>query len=123
MSDTTKKYRIKYWICTILSYLLTFGSLVYFVGYGFYHGETTEKITLGISAIAAIFLTVISAVFKFHIRSTIFILILGIYFCLDTILPTILTICACTILDEFVVSPLRKMYHQKLVINKEIDKR
>lgn len=123
MSNVTKKYRIGYWICAVISWLLLFGPMLVFAGYGFYQGDVHEKATLGIAILIAVLLTVISIVFKFHIRSTMFILILGVYFCIENILPIIVTISVCTILDEFVFTPLQKHFHNKLVINKEIDKR
>lgn len=119
----TKRYRIKYWITTILSYLLMFGPLFYYLISAFCEGAPQQKITLGFTITAAILLTGLSLIFKKHIRSTIFILIMGIYTCLENILPLIVLISVCTIIDEFIVTPLRTMYHQKLIINKEIDKR
>lgn len=122
-SEATKNNRIAYWILTIVSWLLVFAPLIAYAIYGFIIGAPQEKATLGLTLIAAIFLTVISIIFKKQIRSTIFILIIGIYICIDNILPTILIISVCTIIDEFIITPLQKVYHNKLTINKEIDKR
>lgn len=123
MSDITKKYRAGYWIFTILSWLLTIGPLIVFTIMGFIQGEPSQKVTLGITVMVAIVCVILSILMKLHIRSTIFILILGIYVCLDNILPLILTICICTIVDEILIQPIQKMYKSKLTINKEIDKR
>lgn len=90
---------------------------------GFIEGETVEKLTLGMTFIAAGILTVINVLFKYHIRSTIWILVLGIYFCLDSILPLICMIAVGTILDEFILTPLHKKYKNKAIINREIDRR
>lgn len=123
MSETTKKYQTGYWICTVISWLLVLGPLICYAFYGFCNAEVEQKATLALTVIAAAFLTVLSMLMKFHIRSTMFILLLGIYVCIKNILPLIIIISICTILDEFVVTPLQKMYHNKLIINKEIDKR
>lgn len=122
-SNPTKKYRTAYWILTAISFLLIFAPLISYTIYGFVVGEPAKKVTLAITLVAAILLTTLSIVLKFNIRSTIFILILGIYFCIDNILPLIIIISACTIADEFIITPLQKMYKNKLTINKEIDKR
>lgn len=119
----TEKYRTGYWVCTAISWLLVLGPLAAYAVYGFCNAEVAEKAALGLTVVAAVFLTVLSILLKFHIRSTMFILLLGIYVCIKNILPLIIIVSICTILDEFVVTPLKKMYHEKLVINKEIDKR
>ena len=56
-------------------------------------------------------------------RSTIWILLLGIYICLDNIMPVLLTIAIGTITDELILTPLHKKYKQLAIINSEIDKR
>jgi hypothetical protein len=89
----------------------------------FINGETTEKFTLGITFVmAAIFLS-INVIFKYHIRSTIWVVVLGIYCCLDNIQMLLIMVAVGTILDEFIFSPLHKSYKQKAGINREIDKR
>lgn len=89
----------------------------------FYNGSVHQKITLGIVLIIAVLLVVVNVVLKYHIRSVLWILILGIYFCLDNIMPLLLIVAIGTILDEFVLSPLHKSFKNKAKINNEIDKR
>lgn len=121
--NITKESRTAYWILTVISWLLVLGPLLGYAIYGFCVGEPTQKVTLATTLMVAIVLTIISTLFKFHIRSTIFILILGIYMCIDEILPLIIILSVCTILDEFLISPLQKKYKNKTTINKEIDRR
>lgn len=122
-SDITKKYQRLYILFQALSILILVAPLAYYTIYGFINGEVTEKLTLGITFVVACILLVINVLFKYHIRSTIWVLVLGIYFCIDNILPLLLMVAIGTILDEFVLTPLYKMYHTKCTINKEIDKR
>ena len=122
-SDITKKYQRLYILFQALSILILVSPLAYYTIYGFINGEVTEKLTLGITFVVACILLVINVLFKYHIRSTIWVLVLGIYFCIDNILPLLLMVAIGTILDEFVLTPLYKMYHTKCTINKEIDKR
>lgn len=122
-SDITKKYQRLSILFQALSILVLVAPLAYYTIYGFINGQVTEKLTLGITFIVASILLVINVLFKYHIRSTIWVLVLGIYFCIDSILPLLLMVAIGTILDEFVLSPLHKMYHNKCTINKEIDKR
>ena len=122
-SDITKKYQRLAILFHALSILVLVAPLAYYTIYGFINGETTEKLTLGITFVIACILLVINVLFKYHIRSTIWILVLGIYFCIDSIMPLLLMVAIGTILDEFVLTPMYKSYHNKCTINKEIDKR
>lgn len=123
MSKVTRKYRALSILFLSLSILVLVAPLAYFSIQGFIQGETTEKFTLGITFAIACILFVINILFKFHIRSTIWIIVIGVYFCLDNILPLILVMAVGNILDEFVFTPLHKRFKNKAIINKEIDKR
>ena len=126
-SDITKKYSRLYKLFLSLSIIITFAPLVAFAITGFVMGETHQKFVLGATVVIAIILTVVNILFKFHLRSILWIIVLGIYFCLSNlpsvILALLLIIAITTIIDEFVFTPLYKKYKQKANINKEIDKR
>lgn len=122
-SDVTKKYRRAYRILTALSWILTLGPMVGYVIYGFTSGGTISKVSLGLSSMAAVALTGFSVIFKKHIRSTLFILLLGIYFALKEITILLIILSVCTLLDEFLITPLQKKYREKMVINSQIDRR
>ena len=123
MSKETRKYTNLSILFLALSILVLVAPLAYYSIVGFIEGETTEKFTLGLTFVIAAILFVINILFKFHIRSTIWVLVLGIYFCLDNILPLIFMVAVGNILDEFLFTPLHKHYKSKASINKEIDKR
>lgn len=123
MSKETRKYKNLSILFLALSILVLVAPLAYYSVVGFIEGETSEKFTLGMTFVIAAVLFVINILFKFHIRSTIWILVLGIYFCLDNILPLIFMVAVGNILDEFLFTPLHKHYKSKASINKEIDKR
>ena len=122
-SSVTKKYSSLYKLFLSLSIICTIAPVVVYAVIGFVDGTVKEKLTLGICLIVAIILTVINLVFKFHMRSTLWIVVLGIYFCIDNIMPLLLIVAITTIMDEFVFTPLYKSYKSKAKINKEIDKR
>lgn len=123
MSRETRKYKALSILFLALSILVLVAPLAYYSIQGFIQGETTEKFTLGITFVIACILFVINILFKFHIRSTIWIIVIGVYFCIDNILPLILVLAVGNILDEFVFTPLHKRFKNKAIINKEIDKR
>ena len=122
-SDITKKYQRLSILFQCLSILVLVAPLAYYTILGFINGETTEKLTLGITFVIAAILFIVNVLFKYHIRSTIWILVLGIYFCIDNILPLLFMVAIGTILDEFLLTPLHKSYKNKCTINREIDKR
>ena len=122
-SDITKKYQRLAILFHALSMIVLVAPLAYYIILGFINGETTEKLTLGITFVIAAILFIINILFKYHIRSTLWILVLGIYFCMDNILPLLFMVAIGTILDEFVLTPLYRSYRNKYTINREIDKR
>lgn len=123
LTKTTKNNKILSNVFCILSLSVTFIPVILYVVKGFITGDIGEKWTMGMLLTVALLLTIINTIFKFHIRCTIWILILGIYICLDNILPLIIILAIGTILDEMLFTPLYKSYKNKYKINKEIDKR
>lgn len=122
-SEITKKYKTQYMIAKGISIALTVGPLIYYIFAGFSIAEPAKKVILSFTAISAIMLTLVSVVFKLHIRSTIFILMLGIHCCIDNITGLIIIMAAATLLDELLMTPMCKHCKSKYSINKEIDKR
>lgn len=123
MSDITKKYKHLYLLFMCLSIIILIVPLIVYVIKGFIDGDVGEKFTLGITITIAAMLVALNILFKYHIRSTIWIVVLGIYVAVDNILPLLLCVAIGTIVDEFVLTPLAKHYKNKASINKEIDKR
>lgn len=125
MSDTTKSYRFKSRLFFWLGILLTFAPVIVFGIIGCVNGniDITNKLKLGVAFAFALLLTVMGVKSKYNCRSITYILLFGCYFVTEKIWPVILTAGVCCILDEFICRPLHKYYHEKAVINKEIDKR
>ena len=119
----TKKYKIKLNICRLLSFTLTVLPVTIYTIMGFMDGTIGEKVSLGICVILALIFVLINIMFKYHIRSTLWVLLIGIYVCIDNIIPLLIIMAATTIIDEFVLVPLINKYKNKYIINKEIDLR
>ena len=121
----TKKYKRLKILFQILSFLVTVAPLIVYVIIGFTNDEiyTGKKVFLGFTLITAFILVLINVLFKFHLRSPLFIIILGIYFALNKILTLLIIISIGIVLDEFIFQPLIKKYREKYIINNEIDKR
>lgn len=124
MDKRTSKFRRLYFLFSFISFLLTFFPLIYYIITGYIESELTkEKVALTCMILCALVLVVINALLKYNIKSTIWLLILGIYVCVDNVLPLLLMIAIGTVTDEFIISPLKKSFKSKYTINKEIDKR
>ena len=119
----TNKYKIKLNICRLLSFTLTVLPVIIYTIMGFMDGTIGEKVSLGICVILALIFVLINIMFKYHIRSTLWVLLIGIYVCIDNIIPLLIIMATTTIIDEFVLVPLINKYKNKYIINKEIDLR
>lgn len=119
----TKTYKFKMIITGILSFLCSFGPLIAFVIMGLVEGEGKEKLVLTMTMVGAIIISMIAAMKKIHLRSVTYILMIGLWVALDRLLPFILTIAICTILDELIFTPLHKRWKEDYYTNKQIDKR
>lgn len=119
----TKTYKFKKNLMFILSLLCSFGPLIAFTIIGLVQGEGREKICLTLTAIASIIMAVICVLRKIHLRSTLYILMIGLWIALDNLLPFIITLMICTMLDELVFTPLHKRFKEDYHTNKQFDKR
>ena len=122
-TEVTKKYKKRAKWLRIISSSLTVLPLIIYSIIGLVQGPVTHKVTLSLTLIVCIVFTLITTIFKHRIRSTIWILLLGIYMCMKNITPLLIIIAISTILDEFVIEPQAKKYKQKYIINNEIDER
>ena len=122
-SDVTKKYRKSYWTCKILSWCITLLPMLIFVIWGFVEGTPHRKMALGGLMVVAIVLVVINILMKLSLRCVPWIMLLGVYICLQEITVLLIIMAVTTVVDELILTPLEKRFREKLVINKEIDKR
>lgn len=123
MTDRTIKFKKSKVILGIISFLLCYTPLFVALFVGFSYTNNVGKISLTISCALALLLTIINAIAKYSIRSTMWVMLIGIYMALDNVMPYLIAIAICTIIDEFIISPLHKKYKNLYTINKEIDAR
>lgn len=125
MTETTQKYKTTYWILFSISILLNFLPLIVYIIKGYASIEVSEarKVTLTMAMMIALLLSIYNILAKKHMRSVIWILLLGVYFALQKIELLLLLMAICTIVDEFIVEPLMKKYKLKWKTNNEIDSR
>ena len=119
----TKIYKFKKNLCGLLSLLCSFGPLIAFIIMGLVQGEGKEKIVLTLTMISAIIIAAIAALKKIQLRSVTYIIMIGLWVALDKLLPFILVIAICTVLDELIFTPLYHRFKEDYYTNKQIDKR
>lgn len=120
----TKHYKHASRLCTLLSVILTVGPLLYFIVASFIQSDLAhEKLCLSMTILVTLFLTGIGLINKVAYKSKLWIVLIGVYLCLDSIMLPLILIASGQIVDELILSPLKKHYKQLYVINKEIDKR
>lgn len=130
-SEITKKYkRIRNWL-VIISLLLLFGPIGYYLieaALAVIAAGTTTAVIAKVSIFSSsviIFgiLTIIAAARKVVFKSAIWVLVVAIYLLLDYVMWAVVIIGICQILDELIFAPLINYYNDLIKINKEIDKR
>jgi hypothetical protein len=120
----TKKYRSTYIILMIVSLILNLFPVAFYVVKAFMESSATyQKVALSSTIFISLILTCVSLLTKVNIRSIIWILFIGLYVCLDSIINMIWFIAIFQVTDELVITPLKKMVKNKWIINKELDKR
>lgn len=128
MATRTDKLKAIYGWLTFFHMLCLFGPLLIFTIIGFCSASSDNKITLSLTAIVAIILAFISFIVSakhranLH-RSILWIMVIGIMHCLQSVEVFIWILAITSILDELALSPLRAKYKNKVTINKELDLR
>ena len=123
-SLTTKKIKRKYNFVVLLSFLFNFCPVfIYGIKALIEANLLHEKIALSMTVLIVLILTIISKVNEIMIKSRLWIILLGIYFCIDYILVPLLIIAITQIIDELILMPLKKYLKNKKTINSELDKR
>lgn len=123
ISQQTKKYKRLAFIMGLCSALLLIAPIGYYTAMAFFTGAVVEKVSLGALATVAVIMVAINALMKLHLRSPLWIMIIGIYIICDYIMPLLIFVAIGTIADELIFTPLKKSFQNKATINYEIDKR
>lgn len=119
----TSKYRKLNIFMGLFSFLLNIGPLAFYGILGFTQAELHEKITLGLTVIIVLIMTLIALVNRVAMRSRLWVLLCGLYICLDYILVPLIVFAVCQIVDELIASPLHHKFKNLYTIHREIDRR
>ena len=120
----TAKYNKIVIILALISILLNFGPLLGYTVVALVSGAAVvQKFALCGTLVAVSIMTLYSLITKVALRSRLWILLIGLYLCLDSVLMPLLLVAGCQIVDELAISPLHRAYKEKRNIHREIDKR
>lgn len=120
----TTKYRRAHFLFALMSFLCNVAPLATYIIMGLAADTLIyEKVALTMTVFVVLLMSLVAWLNHLVLKSRLWILLLGIYVCLDFILIPLIIIACCQILDELIISPLRERYREKLTISKEMDKR
>ena len=113
----TKEYKREKWLLLILSILCNLLPIAIYTIKAFIVAGIGQKATLGVCLTLALLFVLINIITKHRIRSTLWILLIGIYVCLDHIQSLLIIMAITTIIDEFILEPAYKRVKNKYIIN------
>ena len=120
----TKKMRLTSLFLTLASILLSIGPLIVYLVLGYQQAQSTVgQITLTSMLGVSVILSLVCIINKYSPRCRLWLILIGLYMCLDNFIGCILVLAITQCLDELVISPLAKRYRELYRTNKEIDRR
>ena len=123
-SKYTKKSRRKYYFLCLLSLICVFGPLGYYCGVALLStGLVVSKMALVGSVVVVGIMTALSLANIMVPRSRVFIILIALYFCLDSIAAPLLLVGFGQIFDELIITPAKNNAKTELIANKVQDKR
>lgn len=120
----TQKYKLLKNLFLTISILLTIGPGLVFLCMA-YNNDTAiiNKFTLSMMLLVIAIMTIVAISQKIVLRSRLWILLIGLWMCLDHFIVPLIVIGICQILDELIISPLYNHYKNIYRTNKVIDER
>lgn len=120
----TKKYRRRYITLLLMSLILNLFPVAFYTVKALMASTAiVHKVALCSTIFIALILTMVSLITKVSLRSTLWVLVIGIYVCLNSIKDMIIFVAVFQVVDEMIITPMRKSAKNKLTIHKELDKR
>lgn len=120
-TDKLKKAHVA---LTVTSVVLNLGPILLYTVVALVNGSAVhQKAALAATILATIMMTVVAWINKIALRSKTLVILIGLHVVLGHVIDVIVVLAACQVLDEMVVTPLRKSVGDKLTVNRELDRR
>lgn len=124
VSERTEKLKNKlFWLRFVDILMLVTPFFYYFVS-GLVVGEAVvQKVALVSSVMIAAVVCIVNVLFKFHLRSPLWIALIGIHVAVGNVVPLLVITAVFSVADEFVITPWIKKVKVQLITSREIDQR
>lgn len=123
-SEYTEKLKNKlFWLRFITFILLATPLFYFFVSCLSSGAESWKKVTLVMTALISLMLIGLNFILKFHLRSPLFFMLIGIHVIMDNVMVLLVLLAITSLLDEVFLTPWIKKVKAQLIANKEMDKR
>lgn len=125
-SDYTNAIKKKFWTYRIADWACLFAPVIIYCNVALFSGgvTTTGKVSVVGTVLIAIILTVFNIVAKKKITCIIWIVLIGLYVAFkEHLLPLIVIMAICNVIDNFWLGPMSEYYKVKLISAKTIDER
>lgn len=127
-SDRTKALGRRKSLLSFLHFLCLFGTLLYFIPYGYITGETSEKVGMSFSIMVTVIILLVSIVVDTTHRAglhktMLWVMVIGCMITLDKVRGFVYILAVVSILDEILFMPILSNTKTQLISSKEIDKR
>ena len=125
-SEHTKKLIRWLWAFRILDWICLMLPVIIYCFYALFSGDSliSGRITIAFSFVIVIIMVILNAVAKLKLRCPVWFLLIGLYIAVrDKLLPLIIILAITSALDDFVLSPLKKKYEEKVRASETIDER
>lgn len=124
VSERTEKLKNRlFWLRFILFLLLVTPLFYFFVSCLASGAESWKKVTLVMTALISLMLIGLNLILKFHLRSPLFFMLIGIHVVMDNVMVLLVLLAITSLLDEVFLTPWIKKVKAQLISNKEMDKR
>lgn len=124
VSERTEKLKNRlFWLRFILFLLLVTPLFYFFVSCLASGAESWKKVTLVMTALISLMLIGLNLILKFHLRSPLFFMLIGIHVVMDNVIVLLVLLAITSLLDEVFLTPWIKKVKAQLIANKEMDKR
>ena len=124
VSERTEKLKNKLFWLRFIDLLLLITPFFYYFVSGLVVGEAViQKVALVSSVMIAAVVCIINVIFKYHLRSPLWIALIGIHVAVGNVLPLLIITAGFSVLDEFVLTPWIKKTKTQLIASKEFDQR
>lgn len=122
MTQTTKKRRTNYRVATAIHLLLQLGPIL------FYFCLALGNVNTAVSGVSFTFISLISlglavaAAIKGRMsRSSLWLMLIGFYLILDTVMGPLIVIASCQVVDELIARPVRARLREKYHNGKDVE--